>query len=84
MLKDKLTELLSKKKCVVGDMLVSMDKETQAAFCEVMASSVGDGGISKAVTSEGFPLSRDAIRGHRHCFIEETKSQCKCFPGGPK
>jgi hypothetical protein len=82
MLKDKLSELLTKKQCVVGDAFVKMDKETQAAFCQIMASSVGDSVISKALSSEGLPLSRDAIRGHRHCFLEETKNQCKCFPGG--
>ena len=42
MLKDKLAELLTKKKCVVGDCFITMDKETQGAFCEIMASSVGD------------------------------------------
>lgn len=84
MLKDKLTELLTKKQCVVGDCFVKMDKETQGAFCEIMASSVGDFIISKALASEGYAVSRDSLRLHRHCFNEATKTQCKCFPGGPK
>lgn len=84
MLKDKLAELLTKKKCVVGDCFITMDKETQGAFCEIMASSVGDYVISKALASEGFAISRDSIRLHRHCFNEDTKTQCKCFPGGVK
>lgn len=84
MLKDRLTELLAKKKCVVGDCFVKMDKETQGAFCEIMASPVGDYIISKALASEGFFLSRDSLRLHRPCFYEDTKAKCKCFPGGIK
>lgn len=82
MLKDKLNGLLTRTKCVVGDAFVKMDAETQEAFAGIMKSDVGDSIISKALNSEGVVLSRDAIRGHRHCFNDATKSQCKCFPGG--
>jgi len=84
MLKDKLNVLLVKKNCVVGEAFCKMDSDTQEAFCDVMKSDVGDKTISDALKSEGVMISREAIRGHRHCFAESTKEQCKCFPGGPK
>lgn len=84
MLKDKLNVLLVKKHCVVGAIYEKMDPETREAFCQVMESEVGDKTISDALKSEGVMVSREAIRGHRHCFAESTKEQCKCFPGGPQ
>lgn len=80
MLKDTLTNLIVRKACVVGTAIEKMDAETREAFEQVMNSEVGDKTISDALKSEGVPISREAIRGHRHCFKPETRSQCKCFP----
>ncbi len=80
MLKDTLAKLMTKKPCVVGDAMETMDKESCEAFCEIMKSTVGDNTISNALKSEGFQLSREAIRRHRYCFDPKTKAQCKCYP----
>lgn len=78
MLKDKLLNLTTVKHCAVGNIMEKMDKETKAAFVEVMCSSVGHKTISDALSLEGLKISRDAVRMRRACFAEATKSQCEC------
>ena len=80
MLKNTLLDLMSRMPCRVGEVVQTMDAETKDAFGQIMVSEVGDKTISDALKTEGIFLSREAIRGHRHCFREETKDQCKCFP----
>lgn len=80
MLKDTLAKLMTKKACVVGEVMETMDTESRAAFREIMKSAVGDNTISNALKSEGIQLSREAIRRHRGCFDPKTSAHCKCYP----
>lgn len=80
MLKNKLQDLIAKKPCIVGRICGEMDPETRQAFEDIMRSEVGDKTISDVCKSEGLIISREAIGAHRHCFAEETKDKCKCFP----
>jgi len=80
MLKNTLLDLMSRMPCRVGEVVQTMDDDTREAFGQVMSSEVGDKTISDALKTEGVLISREAIRGHRHCFREETRDQCKCFP----
>lgn len=83
MLKDKLLSLAPTHKCAVGAAINKMDKDTQKVFIEVMKGEVGDKTIADALTEEGFPISREAIRNRRRCFRSENGAEaCECQKAG--
>lgn len=83
MLKDRLLSLTPKHKCAVGAVLEKLDKETKAVFVEVMKGEVGDKTIADALSEEGFPISREAIRNRRRCFRSENGAEaCECQKAG--
>jgi hypothetical protein len=82
-LKDKLLGLTPRHKCAVGAALERMDEETQSIFVQVMKGEVGDKTIADTLSSEGFPISREAIRNRRRCFRTEAGAEaCECQKAG--
>ena len=82
-LKSKLLSLTPVHKCAVGAALVKMEKDTQKVFIEVMKGEVGDKTIADALTEEGCPSSREAIRNRRRCFRSEAGAEaCECQKAG--
>ena len=83
MLKDKLLNLSPRNKCAVGAIVSKMDKETKEAFCQVMEGEVGDKTIADVLSSEGFSISREAIKNRRRCFRSEAGTEaCECQKAG--
>lgn len=73
----------SQNKCSVCKAVTQMDKETKAAFIDVMHSTVTIKAIVEALSSEGVQLTRFQLGETRRECINGTKP-CVTFKGESK
>lgn len=79
-LKDTLKQLATSPKsvglCKFGAIYTNFDKETKAAFKEVLLSSATNQDITRALCDDGIKIRREFVGEKRNCFTDPEKKCC--------